>query len=447
MVTLSEQPLHIALEPGARASRATASPARHGPVVLATDGVSRSGAVVVAAQLLAARLDVPLEVVSVLEPTPIYSSVPDRVVLSDPLIDEARRDARQTTVSDYIGRFSGGATPPSIHVRFGGVVAELSRFAREVSATIIVMGSAPHRRFRHVASGDRAAQVLHSAGCPVLSVPPSFSDLPRIVVAAVDFGPASVRAAQAALLVVGDGGTVVLTHVMPPLVRPTALSSEATEPAVDVHEMFDRLREELRPRTPEGVTVETRLITDDPVNGILSSADHLDADLIAVGTRGQGLVARLLLGSVAESVLHRTERPVLASPPPLPAEALEILRRVTGVASSSREQEWASALDAFTYRNAGRSVMLQIDDPESGAHLASHGYALMGVTYEPKARRVEIMVGDKHRPLHHLTRSVLHPDTITMTASQGGDGEVLDIRCGHGHTIAVVADVSPAVAS
>jgi len=369
-------------------------------------------------------------------------------VLSVPPIDDARRDAREKTVSDYIGRFSGGATPPSIHVRFGGVVAELSRFAREVSATIIVMGSAPHRRFRHVASGDRAAQVLHSAGCPVLSVPPTFSDLPRIVVAAVDFGPASVRAAQAALLVVGDGGTVVLTHVMPPLVRPAALGApEATEPAVGVHEMFDRLREELRPRTPAGVTVETRLITDDPVNGILSSADHLDADLIAVGTRGQGLVARLVLGSVAESVLHRTERPVLASPPPLPAEALEIWRRVTGVASSSREQEWASALDAFTHRNAGRSVMLEVDDPESGAHLASHGFALMGVTYEPKARRVEIMVGDKHRPLHHLTHSVLHPDTITMTASQGGDGEVLDIRRGHGHTIAVVADVSPAVAS
>jgi hypothetical protein len=154
----------------------------------------------------------------------------------------------------------------------------------------------------------------------------------------------------------------------------------------------------------------------------------------------------LLLGSVAETILHRTERTVLASPPPLPAEALELWRRVTGVASSSRDQEWAAALDTFTHRNAGRSVMLEVDDPESGAHVASHGYALVGVTYEAKADRVEIMMGDASRPLHHLTRSVLHPDAITMTASSDG-GEVLDIRHGSGHTIVMMADVHPAVAT
>jgi hypothetical protein len=79
--------------------------------------------------------------------------------------------------------------------------------------------------------------------------------------------------------------------------------------------------------------------------------------------------------------------------------------------------------------------------------VASHGYALVGVTYEPKAHRVEIMLGDASRPLHHLTRSVLHPDAITMTASPGGGGEVLDIRHGHGHTVAMVGDASPEVAT
>jgi len=440
-------PESTAMTPDARTRRAMANPARRGPVVLATDGASRSGAVVVAARLIAARLDVPLEVVSVLEPTPPPSTpIPEVVIPSDPTIDECRREARETAVSDYVGRFSGGATPLPIHVCIGSVVAEVSRFAREVSATMIVMGSAPHRRFRHIASGDRAAQVLHSARCPVLSVPPVFTELPRVVVAAVDFGPASVRAAQSALLLVDDGGTVVLTHVLPPLMSPAALSAlETIESTGDVHEEFDRLRDELRRYAPAGVKLETRLITDDAVNGILSSAEHLDADLVAVGTHGPGIVARLLLGSVAESVLHRTERPVLASPPPLPAEAFELWRRVTGVASSSREQEWAAALDSFTRRNVGRSVMLEVDDPETGAHVDSHGYALVGVTYEPKAHRVEIMLGDASRPFHHLTRSLVHPDAITMTASPGG-GEVLDIRHGRGHTVAAVANVNPGAA-
>jgi nucleotide-binding universal stress UspA family protein len=323
MSNLLERSTHTAMTPGARPARLPANPARRGPVVLATDGASSNGAVVVAARLIASRLDLPLEVVSVLEPTPIYTAVPEVVVQSDPAIDEVRGEARETMVSDYVGRFSGGATPPHVNVRFGGVVAEISRFARDVSATMLVMGSAPHRRFRHVASGDRAAQLLHSAGCPVFSVPPTFSELPRVVVAAVDFGPPSVRAAQAATLLTNRDGTLVLTHVLPPHRRPAARSAgEPTESIDDAQAMLDRLCEELHTCTPVGVKVETRLIADDAVNGILGTADQLDADLIAIGTHGRSVIARLLLGSVAQSVLHRTGRPVLASPPPQPSDPI-----------------------------------------------------------------------------------------------------------------------------
>ena len=86
MVTLSENITHAAVSSNARPRRATTNPVLRGPVVLATDGASRSGAVVAMAQLIASRLDVPLEVVSVLEPTPIYATAPDGMALSDPAI-------------------------------------------------------------------------------------------------------------------------------------------------------------------------------------------------------------------------------------------------------------------------------------------------------------------------------------------------------------------------
>lgn len=322
MVPLSQQLAGSAVAPGLREHRAPVNTARRGPLVLATDGASRNGAVVVAAQLIAARLDVPLEVVSVLERTPVYSAlVPEVLVPLDPAIDDTRSETRETLVTDYVCRFSGAAAPPRVHVRFGNVAAEISRFAREVSATMIVMGSAPHRRFRHIASGELAAHVLHSAPCPVLAVPPTFWKLPNTVVAAVDFGPASVVAARAALLVVADGGKIVLTHVLPPLVLTEALNdASAADPSAEVQEKFDRLREELRSGAPPGVRIEQRVVTDAPVTGILAAADHLGADLVVVGTHGPGLVERLLLGSVTESVLRRTARPVLASPPPVAGE-------------------------------------------------------------------------------------------------------------------------------
>ena len=446
MVTLSERSATMTVEPDV-SRRVQTNPMRRGPVVLATDGMALGGAAVVAAELIAARLDLPLEVVTVLEPTPIFSAAPDVVVVSDPSIDEARRQACETTVTDYVCRFSGGARPPGVHVRFGGVAAEISRFAQERSATMVVLGSAPHRRFRHMASGDRAAQVLHSARCPVLSVPPSFTELPHTVIAALDFGPASVRAAQAALLVVADGGTVLLTHVLAPLVHPAALSTVLeNDPSAEVHALFDRVREELVPFVPPNVKLETRLITDDAIEGIISSAAHAGADLVAVGTHGGNFFSRFLLGSVAESVVHHAKQAVLASPPPTPGEALELWRRVTGVLSSDQALEWSAALDGFTRRNAGRPVMLEADDPEKGAHVTSHGYSLMGVTYEPSARRVEIMMGDASRPLQHLTRSVAHPDAITMSLTPTGGGETLDIRHGRGHTIVIVTTVAPSVA-
>jgi nucleotide-binding universal stress UspA family protein len=273
------------------------------------------------------------------------------------------------------------------------------------------------------------------------------TELPRTVIAALDFGPASVRAAQAALLVVADGGTVLLTHALAPLVRPAALSTvPENDPGAEAHALFDRVREELIPFTPPNVKLETRLITDDAMAGIISSAARAGADLIAVGTHGGNFFSRLLLGSVAESVVHHAKQAVLVSPPPSPGEALELWRRVTGAASFNHEQEWAAALDGFTRRNAGRPVMLEADDPETGAHVTSHGHALMGVTYEPSAHRVEIMMGDPSRPLQHLTRSVVNPDEITMSVAPTGGGETLDIRHGRGHTVAIVTAVAPGAA-
>lgn len=407
---------------------------------MATDGTDHGGAPVLAAQLLAAHLDLPVEVVTVLEPLALYDGALDLGMSYDLVVDEARRDDRETAVRDWVARFSGGAAPSRIHVRHGSVSYEIARFAREISATVVVLGAAPHRRLRHVVSGERAAQVLRSADCPVLSVPPTFSGLPNVALSAVDFGPSSVRAAQAALLVLEAHGMLVLTHVLPPLMSPAALSAPPSDdPSAEVHTLFDRLRAELDPYIPEGVTVETRLITGEPVDGILTSAEQVEAELVVVGTRGPGLFTRLLIGSVADSLIHAEDTAVLAAPPPGPAEALELWRRVCGVATSDRAQEWSVALDAFSRRNAGRDTLLEVQEPGRGARVASHGYALVGVTYEPAERQVEIMLGDTHRPSRHLTRSIRRPDAITLTAASGGRGERLEIHHGHEHTVLAVS--------
>jgi len=60
-----------------------------------------------------------------------------------------------------------------------------------------------------------------------------------------------------------------------------------------------------------GVLVRTRLATGDPVDRICAYAREIDARLIAVGTRGHGTVASLLLGSISNGVIRNASRPVL----------------------------------------------------------------------------------------------------------------------------------------
>ncbi len=53
---------------------------------------------------------------------------------------------------------------------------------------------------------------------------------------------------------------------------------------------------------------------------ILAAADDTDADMIVLGTRGRSAVKSLMLGSVAQAVLHHSDRPVLVIPSPALAE-------------------------------------------------------------------------------------------------------------------------------
>ena len=86
-------------------------PFRKGPVLLATDGTEETDAPLIAARALAARLHLPLEVVSVLEPMPIYSGSGDAEL---PLLMEVdRRLVREASVRRYVDIL----TPPCVVVK------------------------------------------------------------------------------------------------------------------------------------------------------------------------------------------------------------------------------------------------------------------------------------------------------------------------------------------
>jgi nucleotide-binding universal stress UspA family protein len=426
----------VAPSPAAPAS----NPALHGPVLLATDGADRSGASVIAARLLAEQLGVLLEVVTVLQPEAIYGVALGGTPIYLPEVDEARRANRAAAVNDFLARYSGDAATPTVHMRFGGIADEIARVARERNATLVVVSAAPHQRVNRFIAGERAVQVLRGCTVPVLSVPPGFSALPRNVLVAVDFAPASVRAAQTALLLLGKGGTLTLLHLLSPLLGDAPLRDvTGRDPANAVQTLFGRLRDELRPYVPEDTTIETRVRSGQDAEGIVACATALGADLIAVGTHGPRLLERIFVGSVAARVVHTAAQTVLAVPPPAAGEALELWLRIAGTATSTRPRDWTEALDAFSRRNKRRQVTIEIDDPQVGAQVLARG-VFAGATYDRNDQRVEVMVGQGDDVHRHVTHSIPSVESIVMTADERGASEVLELCHGLGHTLVFVTD-------
>lgn len=66
----------------------------------------------------------------------------------------------------------------------------------------------------------------------------------------------------------------------------------------------DRLNRAVRACKALSVTPVTHMISSDPADAILDIAEANGADLVVVGSRGEGTAKRLLHGSVSTKVLH-----------------------------------------------------------------------------------------------------------------------------------------------
>ena len=179
------------------------------------------------------------------------------------------------------------------------------------------------------------------------------------ILLARDFSSVSDRALRYAFdLAARTGATLHVLHAE--VLRHADRSDEHPTPTMDL----DALREDLK-RTNTGsasaidavdvVEVVRRDIS--PAPAILNYAADADVDLIAMGTRGRRGVSRLLLGSVAEEVVRRADRPVLTvrgqteDDRPVSVGALRRILVPVDFSDYSREalrtaRDWAALYDA-----------------------------------------------------------------------------------------------------
>lgn len=282
-----------------------------GPILVATDGTAAGEAAFRAAVLLAARLSSSVQVMVVVEPLPVL--VPDPSLVTEPLVvsPEMLNAVRDRVVSQLRGDAPEGLEW-KVEVEYGRPSDEIAKKARDRAAQLIVIGLVHHSIVDRVLDGDTALEVVRQSRAPVLLATAEWKELPMRAIIAVDFSPQSMQAARAGLRLLGDGATVVLAHVRPRL-------TVYDEMGVWVEEYGDAAAKELKRfsdalNAPEGFHVEQVVLSGSASGAVLAHADKNDAQLIVAGTRGAGLMQRLLLGSVATRLMHHSTRSLLIVP-------------------------------------------------------------------------------------------------------------------------------------
>ena len=128
----------------------------------------------------------------------------------------------------------------------------------------------------------------------------------------IDFSEYSARALEFAVrLAAWYSAALHVVHVMPLLPPSTvsALGEESRQLALK------NLALAVNGCWRADVTIEQELSeSSDAAGRILERAETLDVDLIVTGSHGRTGLKRVLLGSVVESLLHRSRRPVLVVP-------------------------------------------------------------------------------------------------------------------------------------
>ena len=294
-----------------------ATPVRDQPVrriLLATDFLTGASAAAEWAVALAARHGAQLTVFHV-APMTLSASLPLELQKEITVgLDAVASDARRAGVDVRTTWKSG---------RPWEVIAE-----EATAHDLVVIGARKHAALHHPL-GSTADRVLRMSPVPVLTVHPGIemrAMSPQKVLVPADFSETATLALETAMRLLGpaaredgaDQPEITLLHAWQPLVDygDGYMAFPQPNPMAESREQAETMLDGLASRLEgEGVKVRPVVRQGYPAKVVAEEASVRGVDLIAMGTHGHSGLARLLLGSIAERVVHRVTCPVLTVGP------------------------------------------------------------------------------------------------------------------------------------
>lgn len=264
---------------------------------------------------LARTLDAVLHVVHIAEPPPLSSSMQQAAWWGRA---QARAGAAMHRVWDAMPR-EDLQIIRTVQPGTGGrtAAADLIAYAETCEADLIVMGTHGRRGLNRLLVGSVTEEVMRRAPCPVLAVREGDTAAVEMntLLVPLDLSEQSLAAWRyACMLAAACDAHLTLLHVTDVELIPATLSVRPYIPQLG-HEMAAWTRDEaeqlVRDAQEAGIAASYVLASGDPGTVICQQAQQ--ADLVVMTSHGRAGLDRLLMGSVAETVMREAPCPVLVA--------------------------------------------------------------------------------------------------------------------------------------
>ncbi len=306
-------------------------------IVVPLDGTDIGESALEAALGLARRHKASLRLVRVY--IPAAGTFGERGVTYDEVVDRLLMERAQTYLGNIVKRATAAVDVPVTARLLEGPIAEaIDQHVQSIGADLMVMTTRGRGAMARFWLGSVADALARRSEIPILFVHPR-EQTPQVghggefkhVLIPLDGSELAEQAIDCALGVAdGEKTQVTLLRAIPTILPLTTLAASSDfgvvpesvyramlesqeQHKVNAQAYLTQMAESLKGRVKN---VQTRLIANDkPADAILDEAKANEVDLIAMTSRGQGGIKRLVLGSVADKVLRGSEIPVLLCPP------------------------------------------------------------------------------------------------------------------------------------
>jgi len=223
---------------------------------------------------------------------------------AEPIFAEAREKLAGIELET---RAYGGGSPGAI----------LTALAEDEEFDAIVLGS-PHRgALGRVLIGSVARNLLSGAPCDVVVAPKGYAAREhgqlRTIAVGYDGGPEAKQALRRAEELARRSNAMIriVTVVSTPVVVPGGVGYTPTPVPTDPEGILDEAIASLDPK----LGAERRRINGSPSRALIEECED-GVDLLVLGSRGYGPLARVLLGSVSRQIAQNAPCPVWVVPRP-----------------------------------------------------------------------------------------------------------------------------------